>query len=107
MKYSFNYKKFKSNFIESFYDVLFMMAMLSPMIFVAIISNSNHSKQKSYKENIVFVIDGTDITFQDEVKSTYACRFGVVYLLPHYSKGSEVVMLDINGKPLTCSIWKK
>lgn len=64
-------------------------------------------KQKWQKENPVFVIDGTDITFQDEVQSTYACRFGVVYLLPHYSKGSEVVMLDINGKPLTCSIWRK
>lgn len=105
MKYSFNYKKFKSNFIESFYDVLFMMAMLSPMIFIAIIGNSNNKKLQ--KENPIFLIDGTNITFQEQLQHTYVCRFGVVYLLPQSSKSSEVVMLDINGKPLTCSIWRR
>lgn len=53
-----------------------------------------------------YIINGTNITFENET-SEYSCRVGVVYLKSKLSNASEVVMLDINGKPLTCSIWKK
>lgn len=102
-----NFKKYKSNDLGRVPLIVVIMVTIIVVGSIISIWYDRKLKQKWQKENPIFVIDGTNITFQDQLQHNYVCRVGVVYLLPQSSKGSEVIMLDINGKPLTCSVWNR